>query len=269
MYYDKKSVYTDFPAGLFARNGAPGLAKKLWLLSLLALLVITLSGCGAAHTMVKKRNLDVQTKMSDTIFLEPRKPSEHIVYVSIKNTSDKDLVVKDRIIETLKANGYRITRDPDEAMYMLQSSILQCGKTDLRTATNALTAGFGGAAGGVAIAAVAGSGGKGMAGAGLLGAALGVVGDALVDDTLFSMITDLQIRERPMRGEKVTQSMETNAAQGSSTALRQSVTGGEVKWKTYRTRIMSTANKANLKFAEAQPVLEDGLVRSISGIFSD
>lgn len=230
MYYDKKSlskksIYTDSP-DLYARNGVPGLAKKLWLVSLLVLFVVTLSGCGAAHTMVKKRNLDVQTKMSDTIFLEPRKPSEHIVYVSIKNTSDKDLIVKDRIIGALKANGYRITKDPDEAMYMLQASILQCSKADLRTATNALTAGFGGAAGGVAIVAVTGSSGRGMAGAGLLGAALGIVGDALVDDTLFSMITDLQIRERPMRGEKITQSMETNAAQGSSTAFRQSVSGG-------------------------------------------
>ncbi len=268
MYYNKNSVYTDSPA-LFACNGVSGAVKRLWLLSLLVLFVVTLSGCGAAHTMIKKRNLDVQTKMSDTIFLEPRKPSEHIVYVSIKNTSDKDLVVKDRIIEALKANGYTITRDPDEALYMLQASILQCGKGDLRMATDALTAGFGGAAGGVALAAVAGRSGRGMAGAGLLGAALGVVGDALVDDTLFSMITDLQIRERPMKGEKITQSMETNAGQGSSTSLRQSVSGGEIKWKTYRTRIMSTANKANLKFAEAQPVLEDGLVRSISGIFSE
>jgi hypothetical protein len=41
----------------------------------------------------------------------------------------------------------------------------------------------------------------------------------------------------------------------------------QAKWKTYQTRIVSTANKVNLEFNEALKSLEDGLVRSISGIF--
>ncbi|WP_275112714.1 complement resistance protein TraT [Bathymodiolus thermophilus thioautotrophic gill symbiont] len=45
------------------------------------------------------------------------------------------------------------------------------------------------------------------------------------------------------------------------------MSGGQAKWKTYRTRIVSTANQVNLKFDEAIKSLEDGLVRSISGIF--
>jgi len=35
----------------------------------------------------------------------------------------------------------------------------------------------------------------------------------------------------------------------------------------YRTRVLSTANKVNLDFAEAQPVLEEEISRAISGIF--
>jgi len=235
----------------------------------LIILAMSLSGCGAVHTMIKKRNLDVQTKMSETIFLEPRKASDRIIYVSVKNTSDKDLNIKKQIISKLKEGGFKLTSDPAKAKYMLQANVLQCGKSDLRAATSALNAGFGGAVVGVAAASAAGSGSRGMAGAGLLGALAGVVGDALVDDTYFAMITDLQIRERPMAGEKIEQYTETNAKQGTASKMRQKVSGGKINWKTYRTRVMSSANKANLKFAEAKPKLENGLIRSISGVFAE
>lgn len=49
-----------------------------------------LSGCGAMGTAIKKRNLEVKTQMSETIWLEPS--TERTVYLQIKNTSDKDMV---------------------------------------------------------------------------------------------------------------------------------------------------------------------------------
>ena len=55
-----------------------------------ACLGLALSGCAATSTAVAKRNLDVQTKMSDTIFLDPVSPDQRTVYVDVKNTSDKD-----------------------------------------------------------------------------------------------------------------------------------------------------------------------------------
>jgi len=239
------------------------------LVTLLIATVVVLSGCSATHTMIKKRSLDVQTKMSETIFLEPAKPADKIIYVSIKNTSDKSLNIKRTIKNTLKENGFTLTQDPDAARFMLQGNILHVGKSDLREAGNALAAGFGGAVAGATVAGMTGSSSKNMAGAGLLVGALTLAGDALVEDTLYSMITDLQIRERPRAGEVVTQTQSTAASQGTATALTQNVSGGEINWKTYRTRIVSTANKANLKFEEALPALEDGLIRSISGVFSD
>ncbi|MXF04336.1 complement resistance protein TraT, partial [Escherichia coli] len=48
-----------------------------------------LSGCGAMSTAIKKRNLEVKTQMSETIWLEPS--TERTVYLQIKNTSDKDM----------------------------------------------------------------------------------------------------------------------------------------------------------------------------------
>lgn len=50
---------------------------------------LVLSGCSAMGTAIKKRNLEVKTQMSETIWLEPS--NNKTVYLQIKNTSDKDM----------------------------------------------------------------------------------------------------------------------------------------------------------------------------------
>jgi len=238
-----------------------------------SILVLGLSfgGCSAMNTAIKKKDLEVQTKMSETIFLEPCAPEEKIVYFDIRNTSDKDINIKASVEAAFKNRGYKITQDPKKARYMLQGNILKVGKSDLRESKSYLGSGFGAGLTGAAVGAATGYGmtGSGRTGAalGLAGAALGFVGDALVKDVFYVMVTDLQIRERPLAGEVITQTQQADLAQGSSTKVQQDIKGGKVEWKTYRTRIVSTANKMNLEFAEAQPVLEAALSRSMSGIF--
>lgn len=238
----------------------------LWLI--LAFSALNILGCAAVHTSVKKRNLDVQTKLSETIFLEPVAPNKRIIFIDIRNTSDKDLNVAQGIKDRIQSRGYTITDNPDDANYMLQANILKVGKADLRSSNSALQAGFGGALAGAALGASVSNYDRGsVAGAGLLGAAVGVVGDALVDDVLYEMITDIQIRERPLKGEVIVQSQQTHATQGTATTIKQSVSGGDIQWKIYRTRIVSTANKVNLAFDEARPTLVNGLIKSVGGIF--
>jgi len=41
----------------------------------------TVFGCAATHTKIAKKELDVQTKMSDSIFLEPVGPKKRVVFV--------------------------------------------------------------------------------------------------------------------------------------------------------------------------------------------
>jgi outer membrane lipoprotein SlyB len=237
----------------------------------MALILVGFSGCSAMKTAVKKRNLDVQTKMSETVFLEPVSPEEKIVYFDMRNTSDKQMDVKNAIAQEFISKGYKITNDPKKATYMLQGNILKVGKSDLREAKAMMGSSFGAALTGGAIGAATsyslGGGGRTSMAVGLAGAALGFLGDALVEDTVYVMVTDLQIRERPLEGEVVTQTQQASLAQGSSTKVQQDIKGGKVKWKTYRTRIISTANKMNLKFDEARPVLEKALARSIAGVF--
>ena len=231
-------------------------------------LLTQLAGCSALHTSISKKDLDVQTKMSDTIFLEPVAPEKRIVFVDIRNTSDQSLDIESTILQSIRGRGFTITDNPEQANFMLQANILQVGRANLNGVTSALDAGFGGAVAGYTIASsIDPDNFEDAAVAGLVGAVGGIISDALVKDIMFSMITDLQVRERPLSGETITQSQTTNTSQGSSTRLNQQVSGGQVNWKTYRTRIVSTANKANLKFAEAKPNLVEGLIRSISGIF--
>ena len=237
---------------------------KLVKFALVTTTTLTLIACSALHTSLEKSDLDVQTKASESIFLEPVSPAKRIIFISVRNTSDKDLDIKSRIIERLANSGYRITDDPDAAQFMLQANVLKVGKDDLKNSDSYIEAGFSGAVLGSAVSSSSDSG-KGI----VIGALVGIVADSLVNDTLFTMVTDLQVRERPRANESVTQQQSGNNTQGSSTSVTQSSGNTVVEWKTYHTRIVSTANQANLEFEEALPALENGLIRSIAGMFAE
>jgi hypothetical protein len=80
---------------------------------------LIVSGCAAVHTSIAKKDLDVQTKMSDTVFLEPVGHNKKIVFVQIRNTSDKALDIEGLIVNAITARGYRVTHDPDSAHFRL------------------------------------------------------------------------------------------------------------------------------------------------------
>jgi Enterobacterial TraT complement resistance protein. len=109
---------------------------------------IALSGCAATQVALEHKDLSVQTKMSNTIFLNPVPPSEQTVYVQFKNTSDKTLNVaalEQEIDANLTNQGYRIV-PYNQAHYMLQINVLSVGKMSEAAAQKSLTNGFGGAA---------------------------------------------------------------------------------------------------------------------------
>lgn len=225
-----------------------------------------LSGCGAMTTAVKKRNLDVKTQMSQTVWLEPS--SQKTVYIQVKNTSDKDMSdLQTLISQDLKAKGYQVTSSPDQAYYWVQANVLKADKMDLRQSQGYLSSGYEGAAMGAAlgagITAYNGNGGAAVMGAGLAAGLVGMAADAMVEDVNFTMVTDLQISEQSKAAVTT-----DNVA-----ALRQGTSGVKVQTSTeqgnrmkYQTRVVSNANKVNLKFEEAKPVLEAQLAKSIAGI---
>ena len=93
---------------------------------------------------------------------------------------------------------------------------------------------------------------------------MGLAADAMVEDINYTMVTDIQISEKTATSVKT-----DNVA-----ALKQGTSGYKVQTSTltgskhkYQTRVVSSANKVNLKFEEAKPLLEDQLAKSVANIF--
>lgn len=244
--------------------------NRMWMGAALAAVMLVLSGCGAMHTSVAKRNLDVQTRMSASIFLEPVEPEDRTVFVDIRNTSDKpEFTIRQDIVQALQASGYRVIDSPKKAHYWLQANVLQVGRSDARAAHSALSAGHGvagGAVTGYAISRATGGSSRDAAVAAVAGAVIGTVVDAMVQDVYYSVITDLQVMER-FEGGVVVEDSQHTLQQGTSGSTVQEY-GQESDKRKYQTRVMSYANKANLEWEEAAPALRAGLARSIAGLFA-
>jgi hypothetical protein len=235
------------------------------------LVALSLAACGATTTAISKRNLDVQTKMTESIFLDPVPADQRTVFVQVRNTSDKpDFDIEPAVRASIESRGYRVVDDPTNAHYLLQANVLQAGRSTDEAAENVFAGGFGSMALGGAAGAGAGrvlSENPGVIiGGALAGAAVSAVADAFVQDVTYRNISDVQVSERAGAGVVVTESARQELTQGTAGSRVLSSTETS-DWKRYRTRVMSKANQANLEFEEAAPVLVAGLTRSIAGIF--
>jgi len=209
-------------------------------------LVVVISGGAAMQTAVTDRNLEVQSRMSDAIFFDPVAPSLKSVYIDIKNASGNPLEIADIIAAKLQSRRYRIETDPDKAHYILQANILYLGRAEVTAADRMLNNGYG-----ETLEALA-------------GALAETIINSLVENVTYMAVTDVQISERTEA--PVGQELKSNIKQGSSTVITQS-TPGRGYLIRYRTRIVSTASKVNLKFEDALPAIKESLSSSIAGIF--
>lgn len=239
---------------------------KVGVVSLAMGAALILSGCGAMSTAIKKRNLDVKTQMSETIWLDPSE--NKTVYLQIRNTSDKDMNgLQTKIHQEVTKKGYTVASSPDSAHYWIQANILKADKMDLRESQGWLNRGYQGAIGtaalGAGIAAYNTNSAGTVLGVGLASGLVGMAADAMVEDVNYTMITDLQISERT-KAEVTTRSINALKQGSSSTKVQTSTDTGDQQ--KYQTRIVSNANKVNLQFDEAKPVLEDQLAVSIANI---
>ena len=200
------------------------------------LLLSALGGCATVTKIARHGNLEVETKMSQTIFLEPA--DKKVVLLQIRNTTDKkNLDIESQIKHNIESKGYRITNDAREANILLQANILQIGKSSLEDPFQYLNAGYGGALAGAAVGAVATGTWGGAAGGAVAGSAIDTLLDVATELVKYTMITDLQVSEKINN-----------------------------RWKKHQTRIVSVATKVNLKFNKAKPLLMKGIVNSISGL---
>ena len=248
--------------------------KRALLLNLLIFAVVALSGCSALKTSISKRDLVVETKMSDSIFLDPVSSHKRTIYIETRNSTGKqslDLMMP--LKHSFVSKGFNVIDDPDKAQFWLRINVLNAGKTDPERAESILGAGYGGALTGAALGATVGGvagGWKGAGIGGLTGAAIGgigeVVADAFVEDVMFIVVSDVEIASKVKDGVVVQQSSSQSAKQGLG-GNRVQTSNGVSNRNKYRLRVVSSANQVNLTFDEAIPELSSGLVRSLSGVF--
>lgn len=236
---------------------------KKWCFSVVALVAL-LSGCTATHTALGKKELVVQTKMSDSIFMEPVEAKDRTVFVQARNTSEvSEFDIAADLRQSLQARGYRVLESPSRAHYILQVNVLQIAKTDQAGAAG--SGAIEGAASGALLGSVLSSSSRDVAGAALVLGALGLALDATVKDVYYRVVTDIQIQERVKQGRVATSSrheLQQGSSGGTSTTYTKK---GDML--QYQTRIVSSANQANLELPQALPALRQDLVRSISGLF--
>ena len=231
--------------------------------------IAVLTGCAATQTAIEHGSLQVSTKQSETIFLDPVSNAQKTVYVSVKNTSDEEVGIAPQLKTALSSHGYKVINNPNSAHYLLQANVLKVGKMSVAASQSALGGGYGSAIAGAVAGMATGSltnSGTGIIAGGLAGGAIGLVSDSLVRAVNYTMITDVQISERVGKGAKVNEQFQSHLKNGSSTTTSQ-VSSRDSQYQRYRTRVVSNADKVNLRFADARPALEQGLVKVISGIF--
>ena len=259
-----------------------------------AAVVFLLAGCAA----IQNRELEVETHMSESVFLDPVPPALKTVYMSARNTSDHpETELRGPLAQALTQRGYQVVDDPTKAHYMLRINILQAGKLDPADKDKVLGAKFGEALMGGAVAGVAanalGANGRTATGVGL-GVAAGIgIANMMYKDVLYSVVVDIQLSERPLSGAKVKTSTASNSSQANLSAQKSvstSTKGGkttvavdasaqsnsrnvnqsideEKDFKQYQIRSVAYAEKVNLKFEEANPVLIAKLSSSLSNLF--
>ena len=236
-------------------------------LMVVAVAMQSMFGCAA----FSHRNLEVQAKMSDTIFLDPETlESGKPIYVRATNTSDFQEIdfgqaLKNKII----ASGRKVTSNPKEASYLVQANLLYLGekKKDM-TMEGAVAGGVGGILGGVAIAQGSGmnfgQGGLTSLAVGAAASGLGALAGSLVHVDTYIGVVDVSIKEAVdggVHGREV-----SDVKQGSSNTKH---TEREIQdnRQEYRTRIGVSAVQTNIDRKEACTAISDRLASQIAGYF--
>lgn len=227
-----------------------------WKFLIIASLALSLAGCfggsksssqAPIETSSKKPNKsEVETLLSQSVFLRPTLPGERSLYLRITSTADKPVDLEwlqQELTERFRAKGYRIN-PPESANFLLQVNVLSISKTSKSLTKEAVNNGFG-AAVAIANAAVSPAGQ-------VVSAATESATSIFFRDTYFNMITDVMINERMPRINilKPESLEETNA-----------------NWKAHSTRALSSVKDVNANQDEAIDILEESLLRVLNGLF--
>ena len=166
--------------------------------------------------------------------------------------------------------GYKIVDDPEKATYQLSVIVKNLEQASPTAAKAALNNGYGGEImGGAVVGALVSSDsdrGRGAATGGLLAGAGSFIANQMVKDVTFMLVTDIQITHKFRKGTYGRKDSKVSLKAGSTGTSSQRVS--EVTNALEQTtRVVTTANQANLKLMEAQPEMFRKHSYAISGFF--
>ena len=170
---------------------------------------LILSGCAATNTALTKKELDVQTKTSTAIFIDPVAPEKRTVFVDVKSgVQEFDRGVFKKLLKesfAINYNNYRLVDDPEQAQFVLSAFVLNLEKASPSASEQALNRGYegGGTLAGAAIGGAAHGDWQGAVAGGVVGAGVEMISGALVKDITYMLVCDIQIKERTKNGAVV------------------------------------------------------------------
>lgn len=247
-------------------------------LAALGAVVALFSGCAAIETSISKKDLVVQSRTSTAIFVEPVARAARTVYVEVRSgVQEFDRRTLSNFIRnefTKNDNGYRVVDDPEQAAYTMSVYVLNLEQTNVGAAQAALQRGYTGeaalgASAGALIGSNRGSYRDGATGAlvgSMLAGGTSLVANALVKDVTFMLVCDVQVKERAAKGALVRSDTQVDTKVSDAGSNRQTVSEVTNR-KEYRTRVVTTANKANLKLEEAQELMFSKTAYALAGFF--
>jgi len=243
------------------------------LAALMAVLAF-LGGCAATQVALGKKDLRVETRTSTAIFVDPVPRERRTVYMDIRSgvmEFDRG-AFKTFVKEQFAANmdsGYTVIDDPEAAQFQMLIYVLNLEEAAPTAAESALSAGYVGSIGAGATAGALLASNNRAAGAAAGGLAFGIgeaVSGALVKDVTYMLVCDVKISEKARKGVVVRKDTAISAKVSDAGSSKQRVSEVSNR-KEYTTRIVTTANKANLKLEEAQELMFKKTAYAMAGFF--
>ena len=194
---------------------------------------LNFTACATARMSMRYGELNTQTEMSESVFLDLRSELPPTVYLSENSTAGRDVTVWPALDWYLTKSGYSLVESPNEATYVLQINHLRTAKVELsgdETVADALNASLMAGAGSALAAEVLGAGKA----AGEIGLVVGIVAfivDAKTKHMAHTLTTDVLVTETVPGGEG----------------------GNELRY--HATEITSGASKVNLEWHESMPTM--------------
>jgi len=240
----------------------------------IGVLLAFLAGCAATQVAISKKNLDVQTKTSTAIFVDDVSRDKRTIYVNVRSgVMEFDRRAFKQFIKNQFAqsdDGYKVVDDPEKAHFTMSIYVLNLEKASPTAAESALNQGYTGAVvAGAAAGALIGRNHNPYAGAavgGLLAAGISTIANAAVKDVTYMLVADVQIKEKTRKGVIVRKDTQISTKVSDAGSSTQRVSEASNR-KEYRTRIVTTANKVNLKLEEAQDLMFKKTAYAMAGFF--